>query len=869
MPSWTPPEEFDGFRVVGRLGSGGMGHVLRVLDVMLEREVAVKVLREADVSEATRERFVREARALARLQHPNVVAVFRIGAIGERPYLAYELVDGTTLEAHTRDAQGWPEATELLQQLVAGLAAAHRAGILHRDVKPANAVVRVDGVVKLIDFGLAQAFGERAIREAPAAASAEAGPTRPIRLSERPFVSDEDTLEIPVARPPSGVEARLDSPLTEPGAVLGTPRYLAPERWLGEPASAASDVWAIGVIARELLLGTPTFVGSNVARVIVDTTLPPLLEVRPDLPPELGAIVDRCTAREPRERYASAEELREALDAFVARQRSTGALSDPGLRAAAVDEDDATRIRDACGPLVARHDFVAGFYARLFAANPSLRPLFPSDMRAQARKLSEALEAVVSALRDPLALRDTVEALGARHVAYGVVPEHLAPLTTAIRENLRDFGAFADPAVERAWDRAFAELEDAFLAGMRRARAARRAPSASRPRTRYVQVGTSSIAFQVVGEGPRTFVVAPGWVSHVEAARALPGYEAWLDALSKLGRVVVFDKRGSGLSCRSEVTLPLEERAADLLRVMDAVGADRATLIGMQDGGAAALYAAAVAPERVEALVLHAFGRRLVASMDYPEGLSEARLRAGRDVLFANWGAPLFLEDIAPGRVRDARLRDAWSELLRAAASPNSACALLEESWRMDVEPLLSLTRVPTLLLHRRGDRVMSIDGGRDVHRRLSDATWVELEGDDHWPWLGEVGPWMEALERFLAAREPSSTTSRLLATVDVEGPGATEARVALLKAGLREHEGRPVALGPAAAIAAGMAAKRPDTRALVDVAADEDDANLRSGVLAKVPLGAVGVTSRALKLAAGGDFEVEATDDELALIKR
>jgi len=118
-----------------------MGHVLRVLDVVLEREVAVKVLRDAEVSEATRERFVREARALARLQHPNVVAVYRIGQVLDRPYLAYELVEGTTLESNTRTPTRWPEAVELLRQLVTGLAAAHRAGILHRDIKPANAVV--------------------------------------------------------------------------------------------------------------------------------------------------------------------------------------------------------------------------------------------------------------------------------------------------------------------------------------------------------------------------------------------------------------------------------------------------------------------------------------------------------------------------------------------------------------------------------------------------------------------------------------------------------------------------------------------------------------------------------------------------------
>jgi serine/threonine protein kinase/pimeloyl-ACP methyl ester carboxylesterase len=860
-----------------------MGHVLRVLDVVLEREVAVKVLRDAEVSEATRERFVREARALARLQHPNVVAVYRIGQVLDRPYLAYELVEGTTLEAHTRAPTRWPEAIELLRQLVTGLAAAHRAGILHRDIKPANVVVSRESAVKLIDFGLAQVLGERLPAEPtvvdpiapPPKPTPSPDPTRPVRRTDAPSprlpdgeperdAQTDDTLELRINATPRPSSSSEDSPLTEPGAVLGTPRYLAPERWLGEPATASADVWAVGVVAREMLLGRPVFVGNNVARVIVNEVLAPLADELPELPPALAEILDRCVAREPRERFASAEELREALEDFVTRQRAAGALVDPSLRSPAVDPDDATLLQSVCGPIVSRTEFVASVYTRLLAARPDLRGLLPPDLTAQRRKLADALDAVVAALREPLAVRSTAEALGARHVAYGVRATDLDPLATALRDSLRDFGAFSTDGVEAAWDRAFSDVADAFLHGMARASQAResRAPSASRPRTRYVHPGSSSIAFQTLGEGARGIVVALGWVSHLEAAWTLPGYARWLERLASFGRVVVFDKRGTGLSCRRDVLLPLEERATDLLRVMDAVAMDRATVIGMEDGAAAALFAAASAPERIERLVLHGAGRRLLANEEYPEGLSRERLEGARRMIFEDWGAPLFLETVAPSRVGDLQLRTAWADYLRSAASPGSASALLEESALLDVGPLLDVVDVPTLVIHRRGDRLMSLAGARLLREGLHRPTWSPLDGDDHLPWLGDVDAWMKAFDGFLRERSPDVAPSRLVTTVDVDGPGADDLRHRLFRAGMREREGRAIAQGPAAVLAAIWAARRPDARALVDVGRDEDGNSPRHPMLDRVPMGELAITPSALKLAAGGTFRYESAGD-------
>src|SRR5512143_2802397 len=201
---WSPPERFDEFAVLRPLGRGGMGHVYLARDVALDRPVALKFIA-GEASGTSRRRFLTEARALARLGHPNVVGVFRVGELEGRPFIAYEFVPGRTLQQIERPLP-WQTALRIAVGLARGLAEAHRAGILHRDLKPSNAVLSQAGVVKLLDFGLARLEGQAA-------------------------AGDGDG-EAPGPAPPGGAHDRT----TRAGAVMGTPAYLAPEQWQGAAA---------------------------------------------------------------------------------------------------------------------------------------------------------------------------------------------------------------------------------------------------------------------------------------------------------------------------------------------------------------------------------------------------------------------------------------------------------------------------------------------------------------------------------------------------------------------------------------------------------------------------------------------------------
>jgi eukaryotic-like serine/threonine-protein kinase len=236
----------DRYRLERPLGHGGMATVYLARDTDLDRPVAVKVLDAAD--EGLRERFVREARLAARLSHPNVVSVFDAGEDGGRPYIVMEHVEGETVaELLARRGPLPPdEARGLALQAARGLAHAHAAGLVHRDVKPQNLLLREDGTLKIADFGIARAT--------------------------------EDTA------------------LTQPGTVLGTAAYLAPEQARGERATPASDVYSLGAVLYELLTGRPPL-----------ETATPVRELAPEVPRDIEAVVMRCLARNPAYRPADLE----------------------------------------------------------------------------------------------------------------------------------------------------------------------------------------------------------------------------------------------------------------------------------------------------------------------------------------------------------------------------------------------------------------------------------------------------------------------------------------------------------------------------------------------------------------------------------
>ncbi len=338
-PAWRPPAEFDEYRVVRLLGRGAMGHVYLAHDSLLDRPVALKFI-DAEDPEARR-RFFDEARAIARLQHPNVVAIYRIAEVAQQPYLVSEFVRGRTLAELDRPVR-WRQCLDLALDLTRGLGAAHRRGVLHRDVKPANAMLTEEGRVKLLDFGLARIMPpdpdedpamrssiERSVdRPRPRAKLVGAAETRPGKWRPRDQESTADlTATMPPAPAPAGEPPapfagephREQTSSRRSGA--GTPLYMAPEIWRGEPATRRTDLYSLGILLYELLAGTAPHRGipiTELGLVVQSRDIPRLRDVAPGVPAALAAIVDRLVARKASERFASADAVLAALEEIAA-----------------------------------------------------------------------------------------------------------------------------------------------------------------------------------------------------------------------------------------------------------------------------------------------------------------------------------------------------------------------------------------------------------------------------------------------------------------------------------------------------------------------------------------------------------------------
>ncbi|MDI1475569.1 aminotransferase class V-fold PLP-dependent enzyme [Polyangium sp. y55x31] len=434
--------EFDGYRLVERLGEGAMGEVWRALDLTLDRFVAIKMIRGASPAERDRERFRLEALALGRIEHPNVVAVYRSGEALGQPYIVYELVAGQSLDTLVGTLD-WQEILVLGVDVARGLAAAHRASVLHRDLKPANVMRTRNGAGKLIDFGVAKV------------------PARP---------TFEDASPESIARFVANAGAP-SADVTRKGDILGTPRYLAPELWKGVPATAASDIYALGLVLWELLAGVPPYGPKRplmqLVEAILKEPLPSIASLRPDIPFELAATVDRAVQKDPAKRFASADALVAALEGVVATMRALGLLPEV---AASPPERQAELVRMMFKRALSRTGFPQRFYERMFARHPEMRHLFPDDLSGQGRKLVTALTASVACLRDPHGLHAMLEELGARHVLYGVREVHVDSFGEALRAelDLSEGGQMADELAE-AWNQAWEQLSGAVRRGIQRA----------------------------------------------------------------------------------------------------------------------------------------------------------------------------------------------------------------------------------------------------------------------------------------------------------------------------------------------------------------------------------------------------------------
>jgi pimeloyl-ACP methyl ester carboxylesterase len=311
--------------------------------------------------------------------------------------------------------------------------------------------------------------------------------------------------------------------------------------------------------------------------------------------------------------------------------------------------------------------------------------------------------------------------------------------------------------------------------------------------TRYAKSGDVHIAYQVVGDGPVDLVFVPGWITHVELAWEDPLEAAFRRRLASFSRLILFDKRGTGLSDRVPVDqLPiLEERMDDVRAVMDAAGSERAALMGVSEGGAMSALFAATYPERTAALILYGSFARAGAAL-----LSEEELEARLGEIGENWPDAIDPCVPAPSLAADPGYRDSWRTFIRHAASPGAALALLRMNSQIDVRDVLPAIGVPTLVLYRRDARfghgaAAWRRGGEDpitpreeagyLAEHIPGARLVELPGADHLPWVGDPEPVLGEVEEFLTGVRTAPEPDRVLATIlftDIVGSTALAAEL-------------------------------------------------------------------------------------------
>ena len=639
-PGPALPERLGPYEVLAVLGKGGMGVVYRARDPRLEREVAIKVLpQQMSADPAALARFQREAKAIAALSHPNIVAIFDFGTHEGVTYAVTELLDGTTLRTLLGDGPlPWRRACEIAAAVAEGLAAAHAKGVVHRDIKPENVIVGPGDRAKILDFGIA--------------------------LSASPMVGTDPARE-----------------LTVPGSILGSVGYMSPEQVRGEVAGATSDLFSLGCVLHEMVLGERAFQRQTavltLAAILRDDPAP-LSALGLNVPVELAELVAHCLAKDPGERFQSARDLAFSLRA-VAHHAHPAAVAEP----------------------------------------PAAQSAPPRPKTVPAPVATERLTRV--------------------------------------------------------------------------------------PETRYARSRDVNIAYQVLGEGPIDLVFVMGWITHLEYYWREPSFARFLRRLASFSRLILFDKRGTGLSDRVPLAeLPtLEQRMDDVRAVMEAVGSQRAALCGVSEGGPMCSLFAATYPERTTALMMIGTYAKRTWAPDYPWAPTEEARQRFFAMMEREWGGPVGLAERAPSRADDPAFRDWWATYLRMGASPGAAVALTRMNSEVDVRHVLPTIRVPSLVLHRSGDLCLKVEEGRFVADAIPGARFVELPGVDHLPFVGDADAILDEMEEFLTGVSHVSTPERVLATVlalrvetGVGAPSSLVRHREVVDRLLATFRGREIALG-------------------------------------------------------------------------
>jgi pimeloyl-ACP methyl ester carboxylesterase len=264
-------------------------------------------------------------------------------------------------------------------------------------------------------------------------------------------------------------------------------------------------------------------------------------------------------------------------------------------------------------------------------------------------------------------------------------------------------------------------------------------------------VGGIHLAFQTVGSGPVDIVLVPGFVSHVERIWEDSRCRAWLSAASRLGRLILFDRRGVGLSDRVGARPTVEATAQDILAVMDAAGSRRAVLVGSSEGGPGCIRFAVDHPHRLAGLVLWGSLAKGSHAPDHPFALTVGQYDVWQQRLIAQWGGPAGIETFAPSLVGNRQAEAWWAGLLRTASSPGAVRGVLEALRDTDVRHLLARVTTPTLVLHRIGDRAVRVEAGRFLAAGIPGARFVEFPGNDHWFWVGDQQPLIRHVAELVA----------------------------------------------------------------------------------------------------------------------